>query len=39
MQVEVINISGKKTAKKVDLADAVFAAEPNDHSIYLDIKT
>ena len=39
MQVEVINISGKKTAKKVDLADAVFAAEPNDHSIYLDVKS
>jgi large subunit ribosomal protein L4 len=39
MQVEVLNISGKKTAKKVDLADAVFAAEPNDHSIYLDIKS
>ena len=39
MQVEVLNISGKKTAKKVDLADAVFAAEPNDHSIYLDVKS
>jgi large subunit ribosomal protein L4 len=39
MQVEVLNISGKKTAKKVDLADAIFAAEPNDHSIYLDVKS
>jgi large subunit ribosomal protein L4 len=39
MQVEVLNISGKKTAKKVNLADAVFAAEPNDHSIYLDVKS
>ncbi len=39
MQEEVLNISGKKTAKNVDLADAVFAAEPNDHSIYLDIKS
>lgn len=38
MQVEVLNISGKKTAKKVDLADAIFAAEPNDHCIYLDVK-
>ncbi|MBK9284024.1 MAG: 50S ribosomal protein L4 [Sphingobacteriaceae bacterium] len=38
MQVEVLNISGKKTAKKVDLADAIFNAEPNDHCIYLDVK-
>ena len=38
MQVEVINISGKKTAKKLDLSDAIFAAEPNDHCIYLDVK-
>lgn len=38
MQVEILNISGKKTAKKADLADAIFAAEPNDHSIYLDVK-
>ncbi len=38
MQVEVINISGKKTAKKVDLVDSIFAAEPNDHCIYLDVK-
>src|ERR1051325_4479458 len=39
MQVEVLNISGKKTAKKVDLVDSIFAAEPNDHSIYLDVKS
>jgi large subunit ribosomal protein L4 len=38
MQVEVLNISGKKTAKKVDLVDAIFNAEPNDHCIYLDVK-
>ena len=38
MQVEILNISGKKTAKKAELADAIFAAEPNDHSIYLDVK-
>ena len=38
MQVEILNISGKKTAKKVDLVDAIFAAEPNDHCIYLDVK-
>jgi large subunit ribosomal protein L4 len=38
MQVEVLNISGKKTAKKVDLADGIFGVEPSDHSIYLDVK-
>lgn len=38
MQLEVVNISGKKTAKKVDLVDAIYNAEPNDHCIYLDVK-
>lgn len=38
MQVEVLNISGKKTAKKVELMDSIFAVEPNDHCIYLDVK-
>ena len=39
MQVEVLNISGKATAKKIDLNDSIFAAEPNDHCIYLDVKS
>ena len=38
MQAEVINISGKKTAKTVELVDSIYAAEPNDHCIYLDVK-
>lgn len=38
MQAEIINISGKKTDKKVELVDAIFNAEPNDHCIYLDVK-
>ena len=38
MQVEVLNISGKKTTKKVDLVDGIFGVEPSDHSIYLDVK-
>ncbi|MGE0569350.1 MAG: 50S ribosomal protein L4 [Bacteroidia bacterium] len=38
MQVEVYNISGKKTSKKVDLSDSIFGIEPNDHCIYLDVK-
>lgn len=38
MQVEVLNISGKKTSRKVELADNIFGIEPNDHCIYLDVK-
>ena len=38
MQIEILNISGKKTAKKADLIDSIFSAEPNDHCIYLDVK-
>ena len=38
MQAEVLNISGKKTSKKVDLVEAIYNAEPNDHCIYLDVK-
>jgi large subunit ribosomal protein L4 len=38
MQVEVLNISGKKTSKKVELSDVIFGVEPSDHSIYLDVK-
>lgn len=38
MQLEVLNIQGQKTGKKVTLDEAVFAIEPNDHAIYLDVK-
>ena len=39
MQVEILNISGKKTSKKAELVDAIFNnEEPNDHCIYLDVK-
>ncbi|HXB41511.1 MAG TPA: 50S ribosomal protein L4 [Bacteroidia bacterium] len=38
MQVEIVNISGKKTSKKAELADAIYNSEPNDHCIYLDVK-
>ena len=38
MQVEILNISGKKTSKKAELSDAIYNAEPNDHCIYLDVK-
>lgn len=38
MEVEVFNIKGGKTDRKVELNDAVFGIEPNDHAIYLDVK-
>lgn len=34
----MLNIAGKKTSKKVKLNASVFAVEPNDHAIYLDVK-
>jgi large subunit ribosomal protein L4 len=38
MELEVVNIKGEKTGKKVELSDAVFGVEPNDHAIYLEVK-
>lgn len=38
MELEVYNISGSKTSKKVTLSDEVFGIEPNDHAIWLDVK-
>jgi large subunit ribosomal protein L4 len=38
MEVKVLNIQGKETGRKVNLDDAIFGIEPNDHAIYLDSK-
>jgi len=38
MEIAVINITGKETGRKAELKDSVFAIEPNDHAIYLDVK-
>jgi large subunit ribosomal protein L4 len=38
MELEVYNISGDKTAKKVTLSDEIFGITPNDHAIWLDVK-
>lgn len=38
MKVAVVDINGKKTGRSVELSDAIFAIEPNDHAIYLDVK-
>ncbi len=38
MELSVYNIKGEDTGKKVTLNDSIFAIEPNDHAIYLDVK-
>ncbi|MCW8896987.1 MAG: 50S ribosomal protein L4 [Flavobacteriales bacterium] len=38
MELVIKNIEGKDTKKKAVLDDTVFAIEPNDHAIYLDVK-
>ena len=38
MELSILNQAGQETGKKVALNDAVFAIEPNDHAIYLDVK-
>ena len=38
MELSILNQAGKETGKKVALNDAIFAIEPNDHAIYLDVK-
>ena len=39
MKVDINKISGKSSGKKVTLSDKIFAIEPNDHAIYLDVKS
>lgn len=38
MELNVLNIKGQETGRKVALNDAIYAIEPNDHAIYLDVK-
>jgi len=38
MEVAIYNIQGTATANTVALDDSIFAIEPNDHAIYLDVK-
>ena len=38
MELNVLNIKGEDTGRKVTLNDAIFGIEPNDHAIYLDVK-
>jgi large subunit ribosomal protein L4 len=38
MEVKVLDKTGKDTGRKVQLSDSVFAIEPNNHAVYLDVK-
>ncbi len=38
MELVIINHKGEDTGRKVSLSDEIFAIEPNDHAIYLDVK-
>ena len=38
MEVKVLNINGKETGRSITLSDSVFAIEPNNHAVYLDVK-
>lgn len=38
MTIDVLKIDGSKSGEKIELADSIFAIEPNDHAIYLDVK-
>jgi large subunit ribosomal protein L4 len=38
MEVAVLNKGGQETGRKVALNETIFAIEPNDHAIYLDVK-
>ena len=38
MEVSVLNIKGQETGRKATLNEAIFAIEPNDHVLYLNVK-
>ncbi|AFH48625.1 Ribosomal protein L4 [Ignavibacterium album JCM 16511] len=38
MTVDVLKIDGSKSGETVELSENIFAIEPNDHAIYLDVK-
>ncbi len=38
MEINVLNIKGQETGRKVTLNESIFGIEPNDHVIYLAVK-
>ncbi|WP_119078750.1 50S ribosomal protein L4 [Chitinophaga alhagiae] len=38
MQLDILNIEGKKTGRTIELPEEIFGVEPNNHTIYLAVK-
>lgn len=38
MELKVYNINGNETGRTITLDDSIFAIEPNEHAVYLDVK-
>ena len=38
MKIAVLDLNGKDTGRKAELSKDVFAIEPNNHAVYLDVK-
>ena len=38
MEINVLDINGQETGRKVTLNESIFGIEPNDHVLYLDVK-
>lgn len=38
MKIDILNINGQSTGKSIELDEAVFGIEPNDHALYLAAK-
>ena len=39
MELSVVKQSGETTGRKATLSEDIFAIEPNDHAIWLDVKS
>ncbi len=38
MEIAIFNTAGQETGRNVELSSEIYAVEPNDHAIYLDVK-
>ena len=39
MKLDILKIDGSSSGKKLELSDEIFGVEPNDHAIYLAVKS
>lgn len=38
MRIDVLNSNGQSTGRSIELPDAIFGIEPNEHAMYLAVK-